>query len=383
MENEVLEAKILLLENEIEKLKRDAIEAEKRAYDYKQLYGISKTFAETLDFKDLLKAILYICMGQMRVLSAAMFIEDKIDSYDLSLSDNYTGFYLDPNITYTLPEKHPLLDFLRKEEEAKIYTLDEIVSLMPAGTDLSVITSLSPSFLIPLKTQNLLNGVLLLGEKIEFGDESNTFAEDEIKHIMSISSLAAVAINNTILVERSSTDMMTHLKLKYFFYKTLEKKMIIARENETPISVAMFDVDFFKRFNDTYGHACGDFVLQHVAKTIKGGIRDVDLAARYGGEEFVVMLYGSDSNGAQIAAERIRRTLEKSDIVYDGIHMQITISVGFAEFDPNDEKLQGLTPSQLVNLADKALYESKRNGRNRVTRATYEMLEELEDSEEK
>ena len=383
MENNILEAKILSLESDIEKLKRDAIESEKRAYDYKQLYGISKTFAETLDFKALLEAILYICMGQMRVLSAAMFIEDKIDSYDLSLSDNYTGFYLDPNITYTLPEKHALLDFLRKEEEAKIYTLDEIVSLMPEGTDLSAITSLSPSFLIPLKTQNLLNGVLLLGEKIEFGDESNTFAEDEIKHIMSISSLASVAINNTILVERSSTDMMTHLKLKYFFYKTLEKKMIMARESGTPISVAMFDVDFFKRFNDTYGHACGDYVLQHVAKTIKDGTRDVDLAARYGGEEFVVMLYGSDSNGAQIAAERIRRTLEKSDIEYDGIHMQITISVGFAEFDPNDEKLQGLTPSQLVNLADKALYESKRNGRNRVTRATYEMLEELEDSEEK
>ncbi len=370
------------LAEENKKLKEELIKLEKRSYDFKQLYGISKTFAETLEFSTLIEAILYICMGQMRVLSAAMFIEENIDSNDLSLADNYTGFYLDPNISYVIPEKHALLEFLRKEEAIKIYKIDEIISLMPKNADLSVITSLQPSFLVPLRYQNLLNGVLLLGEKIEFGNQENSFEEDEIEHILSISSLASVAINNSILIERSSTDMMTHLKLKYYFYKTLEKKMSIARENNLPICVAMFDVDFFKRFNDTYGHACGDFVLQHVAKILQNGVRDVDLAARYGGEEFVVMFYGSDLSGAELAAERIRKTLEKSDIVYDDFHMQITISVGVAEFNANDEKLQNLTPSQLVSLADKALYESKRNGRNRVTCATYDMIKELESSKE-
>lgn len=354
-------------------------EYEKKLYDLQQLLEISKSFSSVLEFSALVESILYVCMCQMRVLAAGMFCAEKLDSNDLSLSNNYTGFDLDQNIDYVLAEDHPLLDLLCSE--SKVFSVDELRALLPEGTDLSPIESLSPSLVVPMKYQNHLNGILVLGDQIDLGEGSSSFSDDDKRQILDIALLASMAINNTILIERSSTDMMTHLKLKYFFYKSLELKMELARTHGIPVSVIMFDVDFFKRFNDTYGHACGDIVLQRVAKIIQGGVREQDLAARYGGEEFVVMLYNTDASGADVVGERIRKIVESDDITYDGNHMQITISAGYAVFDPSDERYLELSPLQLVSLADKALYASKRNGRNRVTRADHKMLEEIQESD--
>ncbi len=353
-------------------------EYEKKMYDLQQLLEISKSFSSVLEFSSLVESILYVCMCQMRVLAAGMFCAEKVDSNDLTLSNNYTGFDLNQEIEYVFNENHPIFDLLCSAD--KVFSIEELRSNLPEGTDLSPIESLSPSLIVPLKYQNHLNGILVLGDQIALDDESVGFSEDDKRQIMDIALLASMAINNTILIERSSTDMMTHLKLKYFFYKSLEMKMEIAKTHDIPVSVVMFDVDFFKRFNDTYGHACGDFVLQRVAKTIQDNIREQDLAARYGGEEFIVMLYNTDASGAAVVAERIREKIESDDITYDGVHMQITISAGVAVFDSSDEKLQELSPAQLVGLADKALYVSKHNGRNRVTCADYQMLEDKTDS---
>ena len=134
----------------------------------------------------------------------------------------------------------------------------------------------------------------------------------------------------------------------------------------------MLDIDFFKKFNDTYGHACGDYVIQKVAQNISEGIRSEDLPGRYGGEEFVAMLYNTDITAAQMVAERIRKNIEQSVFEYDGITMQVTISIGVATFDP--EKCN-ITAKQLVEMADQALYISKRNGRNKVTLADDEILQ--------
>ena len=347
-------------------------EYEKRIYDLQQLLEISKSFSSALEFSALVESILYVCMCQMRVLSAGMFCMDNIDSNTLTLSSNYTGFELDPAITYEISEKHPLFTLLDSENRA--FTLNELKKKMPKTVDLSVITSLSPTLIVPMKYQNHLNGVMVIGDQIDLGEPIG-FDDDDKKQIYDIATLASMAINNTILIERSSTDMMTHLKLKYFFYKSLEIKMNLAKQHDIPISVIMFDIDFFKKFNDTYGHACGDIVLQRVAKLIQSGVREQDLAARYGGEEFVVMLYNTDAEGARNVAERIRKSIASEDLVYEGTHMQVTISAGFAVFAPTEEDKTSISPSQLVGLADKALYVSKRNGRNCVTFADPKLLE--------
>ena len=128
--------------------------------------------------------------------------------------------------------------------------------------------------------------------------------------------------------------MMTHLKLKHYFYTVLMEKLEIGTAQEMSVSVLMLDIDFFKRFNDTYGHACGDVVLQMVASVIQQNTRNQDMAARYGGEEFVVMLSDTPSKTALKIAERIRNSIENLDILYDGQHLNLTISIGVAQYNP-------------------------------------------------
>ena len=130
-------------------------------------------------------------------------------------------------------------------------------------------------------------------------------------------------------------------------------------------SVLMLDIDHFKRFNDTYGHSCGDVVLQQVAQVIQSNVRTQDMAARYGGEEFVVMLSDTEPALAFQIAERIRKSIEKMDVVYENQHLFVTISIGVASYDPSRDS----SPKMLVDRADAALYVSKQRGRNQVSSA--------------
>ena len=182
---------------------------------------------------------------------------------------------------------------------------------------------------------------------------------------MSIASLASVAINNASLLEISSTDMMTHLKLKFYFFNALTQAIDTAVVDNTKVAVLMFDIDFFKKFNDTYGHECGDFVLIGVAEQIKGSLREIDIASRYGGEEFTVLLNNTAKEEAMLVAERIRLKIESHDFVYNGQHLKVTISGGVSVFDSKKNPVK--LPNEFINQADQALYEAKQNGRNRVT----------------
>ncbi|MBQ7159456.1 MAG: GGDEF domain-containing protein [Treponema sp.] len=345
---------------------------EKKIYDLQQLLDISRSLCSTIDFSTLIESILYTCMGQMRVLSAGIFILNALDSNSYMLDTNYSGLDLNPNVSYKIPATHPLIHALATHGQP--CTLEEARKLLPAGTDIRMIASLHPSLLVPLIQKNHLDGILVLGERLDLGNDFNYTAEDK-DQILMIGSLAAIAINNAALVERSSTDMMTHLKLKYFFYNILTDKLDAARVNNLPLAVIMFDIDFFKRFNDTYGHACGDYVLITVAKIIKSSIRAEDLAGRYGGEEFTVMLNNTNRDDAMTVADRIRSKVEQYDFCYENLHVKVTISIGVAEFDA---KLNPVTsPKELVDQADQALYVSKRGGRNRVTFADPDLIAEI------
>ena len=138
----------------------------------------------------------------------------------------------------------------------------------------------------------------------------------------------------------------------------------------------MFDIDFFKKFNDTWGHACGDYVLKTVAKIIKSNTREHDIASRYGGEEFTVMLPNTTKEDSMQVAERIRKQIEAFDFNYENQHMKVTISIGCSVYD---SEINHVTSAKdLVEQADKALYVSKRNGRNQVTFADAETINNVE-----
>ena len=345
---------------------------EKKIYDLEQLLEISRSLCATIEFSTLIESILYTCMGQMHVLGAGIFILEALDSNVFMLNNNYSGMDLEPSVTYRIPVNHPLVSAI--SEANKVFTLQELKNALPAGLDIRMITTLKPSLIVPLMQRNHLVGILLLGERLSITDDMG-FGQYEKEQILAIASLAAIAINNAALVERSSTDMMTHLKLKYFFMQVLADKIDLSLAQNTPLAVIMLDIDFFKRFNDTYGHACGDYVLQTVAKIMRSAIRADDLAARYGGEEFTIMLADTNKEDAMTVADRIRSKIEQYDFCYENQHVQVTISLGVTEFNVKTNPV--MSPKGLVDQADQALYVSKRNGRNRVTFADLKLISDV------
>lgn len=334
--------------------------AEKQIYDLKQLLEISKSLNSVIDFSTLIEAILYTCMGQMKTLGVAIFTKKNFDACCFQLNRNYYGFELRNDYEYSIPEDHPLIKLLNQQNSC--ITIEDIKkNNIEIDRPIDGLVALEPSLIIPLKAKNHISGLLVLGEQIT----AEPYSEYEKEHIMNIASLAAIAISNAALLEMTTTDMMTHLRLKHYFYTVLIEKLEISESQKMPLSVLMLDIDFFKRFNDTYGHACGDVVLQMVASVIQQNTRNQDMAARYGGEEFVVMLCDTPIKTAEKIAERIRNSIENLDILYDGQHLNLTISIGVAQYKTEID----ITAKNLVDRADKALYNSKQTGRNKVSLA--------------
>ena len=158
----------------------------------------------------------------------------------------------------------------------------------------------------------------------------------------------------------SVTDELTGLYNRRHLMDALEQELRRTRRLKHGFALLMADVDHFKRYNDTHGHLAGDAALRRVAAILRESTRDVDCAARYGGEEFVVLAPETDAAGAVAIAERIRGRVEADQMIRGGV----TLSTGVAQFPDGGE-----TAESLLASADGALYEAKRQGRNRVVRA--------------
>ena len=357
------EAKTKGKENSQTEVQKEVLEQtlqyEKKIYDLEQLLDIAKSFCQNLDFSNLLESIVYISMAQMHVLGAEIFVRDLITNENFIL-ETEKDFMSEKKIT--IPVNTPIASLLLSEK--KPLTFDEVKAGVGECPHLEIFEKLNPTLIVPLIQKNHLNGMLILQERISIDDDSS-YSEYEQNQIMSIASLASVAINNAALLEMSSTDMMTHLKLKYYFFNILTEAIDSAFLNSQNIAVIMFDIDFFKKFNDTYGHECGDFVLISVADLIRKNLRDSDVASRYGGEEFTALLTDTGKEEAMVVAERIRSTINEHDFVYNDQHLHVTISAGVSVFDAKTNLVS--SPNEFVNQADQGLYMSKNNGRNRVT----------------
>src|SRR6266704_3823414 len=158
----------------------------------------------------------------------------------------------------------------------------------------------------------------------------------------------------------SITDDLTGLYNRRYVMEALANEVRRSRRLEHPFTLLMLDVDRFKEYNDAYGHLAGDAALARVAAILKESTRDVDCAARYGGEEFVVLLPETEAQGATETAQRIQARLARDALVGG----KLTVSVGVAQFPADGE-----SPDELLAGADAALYQAKREGRNRVLRA--------------
>lgn len=157
----------------------------------------------------------------------------------------------------------------------------------------------------------------------------------------------------------SLTDALTGLYNRRHFNAELEREFMRSKRYGGNLCIAIIDIDFFKKINDTYGHLCGDYVLKEVAYLILENFRKTDMVFRYGGEEFVVIMTETSLENSLIPLERLRKTIENNNFIYKDKKITVTVSIGV-------EANQTDTTDEFLNNADKALYQAKQNGRNQT-----------------
>jgi diguanylate cyclase (GGDEF)-like protein len=196
----------------------------------------------------------------------------------------------------------------------------------------------------------------------------NAYGEEERDLLMTIASSAAIALENARLYqsarELSLTDDLTGLGNYRYFCDLLDKEIERAIRHSTPLTLVMLDSDHLKYINDKYGHAIGDTHLIHLADTMRAVARKSDILARYAGDEFMIILPNTAGADGLVLAERLRAEMERTPLMVDGTPVTATISLGVASMPQS-----GGSVDALVRAADAAMYEAKRQGKNRVMEA--------------
>ncbi len=233
----------------------------------------------------------------------------------------------------------------------------------------------TPLFPKHMRVSNLYESILLVplhlkGETIgalAFAAVKNHAFSRSVRKMIEVTALqAAATLKNARMVDQleqlATTDGLTGLVNHRTFQETLTEELERVGRHPAPVSLLLVDIDFFKKFNDEYGHPVGDFVLREIAQVLRHVVRKVDTVARYGGEEFAVILVNTSAIGASRMALRIVEEVGHSRFQHQGLTLRVTLSVGSSTY-PDD----AVSREELIERADRALYESKKTGRNRAT----------------
>jgi diguanylate cyclase (GGDEF)-like protein len=233
------------------------------------------------------------------------------------------------------------------------------------------VPALAVTFFAMLVAAKVILGLLMredftgpLSPAVIYGPPGVVFFRALVMCLLSMSVLWLEISRLYETVEQQATqDELSGVANRRAIVAGLESEMGRAQRESDVCSVALFDVDYFKQVNDTWGHPAGDQVIKWVAKGIGDSIRPYDSVGRFGGEEFLVVFRGAGAEGALAAAERARSAIERTPCIVDGKEMWITVSAGVATSAP------GMETDALLRLADAALYRAKDAGRNRVVAA--------------
>ena len=370
-------------------------EARRRADQMSTLYNVGVTLTANLEFDQVLRELFKRCRQILpmdtfyvavydestRTISHPLFyendVEKKIAIRDIDVSPGLSGEIILNRKTIYLPDA-----LERKTRRAH--------HMVRAGG------KLSRSYVgAPMIVSGRVVGVLSMQSH-----EPNTYTQEQIRLLETIANVAGVAIENSRLFERAqieiehrrqaqesllqanedlqiqlnkvralqnelreqaTRDPLTGLHNRRYLNTTIRQRIQQAEERGLHLSILMIDIDFFKNFNDSYGHHAGDALLQSLAGLLRRHTRKMDIACRYGGEEFLLVLSNTSLETAAHRAEELRLAFEQSENKFGEQHLRATISIGVAAF-PN----HGTGAEELIMQADQALYAAKAAGRNKV-----------------
>ena len=297
-----------------------------------------------VEFHDSMKNIAKIIETQYELNYIVPLIGEMLDRF---ISDHLIYVFLKQDNEYKLV-------WPKACKDERIY--ETLKQLTPETN--YILTSDDKIGAFPLTSDGEITGCIVARSTLD------KLSKRDISYLEQLTRQSAITINraNTYskVLQYATLDALTNLNNRRQFEVRLKQEIATTKRQKNPLCAMMIDIDFFKKVNDTYGHASGDAVLRTVASIIKEHLRESDIPSRYGGEEFAVLLPYTHIEEAKIVGERLRKAVEETPIPIDKKNINVTISMGLAEFSPQE------TGEDLFKRADSALYEAKESGRNRV-----------------
>ena len=297
-----------------------------------------------VEFHDSMKNIAKIIETQYELNYIVPLIGEMLDRF---ISDHLIYVFLKQDKEYKLV-------WPKACKDERIY--ETLKQLTPETN--YILTSDDKIGAFPLTSDGEITGCIVARSTLD------KLSKRDISYLEQLTRQSAITINraNTYskVLQYATLDALTNLNNRRQFEVRLKQEIATTKRQKNPLCAMMVDIDFFKKVNDTYGHASGDAVLRTVASIIKEHLRESDIPSRYGGEEFAVLLPYTHIEEAKIVGERLRKAVETTPIPIDKKNINVTISMGLAEFSPQE------TGEDLFKRADSALYEAKESGRNRV-----------------
>jgi diguanylate cyclase (GGDEF)-like protein len=319
-------------------LKEAVARAERDEQRSMQIYGVAKSLAEALSWKDMSPRL-------------SQGIQKIFDAHEFML--------------YAVDENGRWTPLLRRGNWAKEPPIEDIANVQSGAFHPPQIQELAPVYAIPVSNdvegQLQRSGVLFLKSNKPFAADIRD-AADEFAAQLGVALAKALLFNKMEM--HSLHDGLTGALRRQPFMDRVNEELKKAAVFHTSFSLLMVDIDHFKAVNDTHGHTAGDAVLSRVGQLLHESFYETDVVGRYGGEEFIVLLPRAEAVGVFRKAEALRRRFE-ADVIRSGFeNLRITVSVGLAHYPQN-----GRTAEELIASADRALYQAKGSGRNRVVAA--------------
>lgn len=333
-----------LAEEEIQKLSKQNMKLERDINTLSNIIEISKAINSSLNDENLISKINDIIIGVLGAVNSTIYLKEnsKLEEKSMSLSEEVCNL--------TKEEKKHLIN-------GEAYLINSKKAIRTYGKTRLGIKSVMG---MPIKLKEQYLGFIIVEHTIY-----NYFLKKDEKFLATICNQIAVGIENSILYtklrEAAKKDPLLDIfNRKHFF------KMVLKKEEENPdnvYAIVMVDLDDFKKVNDNYGHQFGDKVLIEITNLIKNMIGEEDIIARYGGEEIIIYINNViNIESVYYKIEKIRKNVEQTIIKMDEISRSVTASFGIACFRRDGDNI-----NEVIKIADECLYESKRNGKNKVT----------------